>query len=117
MISHYFHAHNFLPETCGPTTAQSAIEPGTESAGLLVLSIDDLPAVCPNGSTPLWASHPRIFLDVVNEKEAMCPYCGARYQLRSGTRVHDHEFGAGGLHQHRPRRHAEPPTDHGSGRA
>jgi len=31
---------------------------------------------------PLWDSHPRVFLDVVSEGEAMCPYCGTRYRLK-----------------------------------
>lgn len=52
---------------------------------------------------PLWASHPRVFLDVVNENEAMCPYCGTRYRLRYDASVHDHQFGARNLHQHRQR--------------
>jgi len=50
---------------------------------------------------PLWASHPRVYLEVVNENEAMCPYCGTRYRLRRNTGVHDHQFGALNLHQHR----------------
>ena len=41
---------------------------------------------------PLWASHPRVYLDVVNESEAMCPYCGTRYRLKSGAHVRAHEF-------------------------
>jgi len=50
---------------------------------------------------PLWASHPRIFLGVINESEAMCPYCGTRYRLKRNTHVRNHEFGARNLHQHR----------------
>lgn len=57
--------------------------------------------MCPRAARPLWASHPRVYLEVVNENEAMCPYCGTRYRLRRDARVHDHESGARGLHQHR----------------
>jgi uncharacterized Zn-finger protein len=31
---------------------------------------------------PLWSWHPRVYLDVVHESEAMCPYCGTRYRLK-----------------------------------
>jgi len=56
---------------------------------------------------PLWASHPRIFLDVVNESEAMCLYCGTRYRLKRGAHVRDHEFDTRSLHQHHEQ-HAAP---------
>jgi hypothetical protein len=49
----------------------------------------------------LWASHPRVFLDVVNESEAMCPYCGTRYRLKRGAHVRAHEFDTRELHQDR----------------
>ncbi|MBZ0131295.1 MAG: zinc-finger domain-containing protein, partial [Rhodocyclaceae bacterium] len=28
---------------------------------------------------PLWARHPRVFLDPLKTGEADCPYCGTRY--------------------------------------
>jgi uncharacterized Zn-finger protein len=67
------------------------------------LSAKDLPAYCPNPNMPLWSTHPRVFLDVVNEQESMCPYCGTRYRLKRGAHVHDHEFGALNLHQNQDR--------------
>ncbi|HTP46399.1 MAG TPA: zinc-finger domain-containing protein [Casimicrobiaceae bacterium] len=45
----------------------------------------DLPLHCPNPAMPLWSSHPRVFLDVEAEGEAMCPYCGTRYRLSGGV--------------------------------
>lgn len=69
-------------------------------ARVIELSASELPAFCPNPSMPLWASHPRVFLDIVNESEAMCPYCGARYRLKRNTHVADHQFGTPDLHQH-----------------
>lgn len=84
-------------------------------AGVIELSADDLPAVCPHASMPLWAWHPRVFLDVVNQNEAMCRYCGTRYHLPREVRVHDHEFGARCLHQHR--RHDTRRADPRSGTA
>ena len=50
---------------------------------------------------PLWASHPRVFLDVVNESEPMCPYCGTRYRLKRGAHARAHEFDTRDLHQDR----------------
>lgn len=76
--------------------------PYAETGAMVIeLSAQDLPAFCPNPSMPLWASHPRVFLDVVNEKESMCPYCGTRYRLKRNTHVADHQFGTVNLHQHR----------------
>lgn len=40
---------------------------------VIELSASELPAFCPNPSMSLWASHPRVFLDIVNERETMCP--------------------------------------------
>jgi uncharacterized Zn-finger protein len=96
-----FYRSNFLPRTYTADKVQSPETGSPLSAELFELGAEELPAVCPNADMPLWASHPRVFLDVVNENEVMCPYCGTRYRLRAGTRVHDHQFGARSLHQHR----------------
>jgi uncharacterized Zn-finger protein len=50
----------------------------------VVVRAADLPAFCPNPLMPLWSSHPRVFLDVADTGEAMCPYCGTRYRLEGG---------------------------------
>jgi len=39
----------------------------------------DLPLHCPMPSAPLWARHPRVFLDVTKRGEMLCPYCGTRF--------------------------------------
>lgn len=39
----------------------------------------DLPLRCPLPDAPLWARHPRVFLDVLANGGAMCPYCGTHY--------------------------------------
>lgn len=54
------------------------------------LDADDLPACCPNPKMPLWSSHPKVYLDVTTTGEATCPYCGTRYKLKDGVRVHAH---------------------------
>lgn len=43
------------------------------------VTADDLPLHCPPPGAPLWAQHPRVFLDVVKEGEVVCPYCSAKY--------------------------------------
>lgn len=39
----------------------------------------DLPLACPRPDAPLWARHPRVFLDIAHSGEAVCPYCSAHY--------------------------------------
>lgn len=63
-----------------PTLDQSAV----------MLEAKDLPAFCPNPAMPVWSSHPRVFLDVVDTGEAKCPYCGTVYRLKPGSVVHGH---------------------------
>jgi uncharacterized Zn-finger protein len=60
----------------------------TEAPDLAVVEVapGDLPAFCPNPRMPLWSSHPRVFLDVAETGEALCPYCGTRYRLAGGPR-------------------------------
>ncbi len=50
----------------------------------VIVRAQDLPLHCPNPAMPLWSSHPRVFLDVVDTGEAMCPYCGTVYRLEGG---------------------------------
>ena len=38
---------------------------------------------------PLWARHPRVFLDVVKHGTALCPYCGTRFTF-TGEAPHGH---------------------------
>jgi uncharacterized Zn-finger protein len=45
----------------------------------------DLPLHCPRPGAPLWARHPRVFLDVAAKGEALCPYCGTRYVYKGAA--------------------------------
>jgi uncharacterized Zn-finger protein len=63
---------------------------GASSQPIVELNQNDLPLHCPNPAMPLWSSHPRVFLDVEDTGEAMCPYCGTRYRLRDGARKSSH---------------------------
>ncbi len=49
----------------------------------------DLPLHCPQPGAPLWARHPRVFLDVLATGEATCPYCSAQYKF-TGERPKGH---------------------------
>lgn len=42
----------------------------------------DLPLHCPLPDAPLWARHPRVFLDVAQSGEVVCPYCSAHYVFK-----------------------------------
>jgi uncharacterized Zn-finger protein len=42
----------------------------------------DLPLACPRPGAPLWARHPRVFIDVTTSGEGVCPYCGTRYRYQ-----------------------------------
>jgi uncharacterized Zn-finger protein len=43
------------------------------------VTAQDLPLACPRPGAPLWAQHPRVFLDVLTAGEVVCPYCSTRY--------------------------------------
>ncbi|MBK9395462.1 MAG: zinc-finger domain-containing protein [Uliginosibacterium sp.] len=55
----------------------------------IAVEAKDLPLHCPQADAPLWARHPRVFLDVTRDGEARCPYCGAHYVLH-GDAPHGH---------------------------
>lgn len=57
----------------------------TRDMPVVIVRAKDLPVYCPNPSMPLWSSHPRVYLDVADEGEVLCPYCGTRYRLEGGA--------------------------------
>lgn len=46
------------------------------------ITAHDLPLHCPQPDAPLWARHPRVFLDITHDGKAVCPYCSAHYVLK-----------------------------------
>ena len=56
----------------------------------VVVKPRDLPVFCPNPGMPLWSSHPRVFMDIAETGEAMCPYCGTIYRLEGGPLASGH---------------------------
>jgi uncharacterized Zn-finger protein len=57
---------------------------------IITVSAEDLPVYCPGPQSPLWSMHPRIYIEVVKNGVARCQYCGARYALREGEKLHGH---------------------------
>jgi uncharacterized Zn-finger protein len=43
---------------------------------------DELPLHCPMPAHADWNSHPRVFLPIEDNGEALCPYCGTLYRLK-----------------------------------
>ena len=63
-----------------PNASQSRlIQPNAENN--YTVTKDDLPLSCPMPGMYLWNSHPRVYLPIEETGTAMCPYCGANYQL------------------------------------
>jgi len=68
-----------------PTKAPTPTSPAsTASAPRIEVSAADLPLYCPRPDAPLWSAHPRVFLEIEENGEARCPYCGTLYALKRG---------------------------------
>ena len=39
----------------------------------------DLPVSCPPKESSSWNVHPRVFIELSDEKGSSCPYCGTNY--------------------------------------
>ena len=59
-------------------------QPGANALPIVEVTERVVPLYCPNPAMPLWSSHPRVFLEVASDGEAMCPYCGTRYVYKGG---------------------------------
>ena len=67
----------------------SATEPAARNSNShkhVEITATDLPLHCPLSSQALWDSHPRVFLPIGDDGEALCPYCGTRYVLRGSLK-------------------------------
>jgi uncharacterized Zn-finger protein len=58
---------------------------GADRSRLVEVTEKDLPLHCPPPGAPLWARHPRVFLDVVKEGSMLCPYCGTKYVYKGAA--------------------------------
>ncbi|OWT61756.1 zinc-finger domain-containing protein [Candidimonas nitroreducens] len=68
----------------------SADQPSHPEQPTIYVEAKDLPVYCPGPKAPLWSMHPRVYIEVVKTGRALCPYCGAAYQLKEGEHVHGH---------------------------
>jgi len=41
----------------------------------------DLPVRCPTPDMEIWAGHPRVYLELDDNDEARCPYCGTHFKV------------------------------------
>lgn len=57
----------------------------TDTARQVEVMEKDLPLHCPVPGAPLWSRHPRVFLDVVKQGEALCPYCGTKFVYKGAA--------------------------------
>jgi uncharacterized Zn-finger protein len=48
---------------------------------VIEVSRADLPLSCPRPEDEVWNMHPRVYLPIETDGEAVCPYCGAHYRL------------------------------------
>ena len=46
-----------------------------------LISRKDLPLSCPTREMELWNMHPRVYLPIEATRHAVCPYCGAEFEL------------------------------------
>lgn len=60
----------------------------TRSGQFVELDASDLPPCCPNRKTPVWNSHPRVYLQPNAAGEARCPYCGTEYRIDPEVLAH-----------------------------
>uniref|UniRef100_UPI0033406D8D zinc-finger domain-containing protein n=1 Tax=Castellaniella defragrans TaxID=75697 RepID=UPI0033406D8D len=64
--------------------------PKAPEQDIIYVGADDLPIHCPGPKSPLWSMHPRIYIEVAKSGVAKCQYCGARYALHEGEKLHGH---------------------------
>ena len=56
-----------------------------DKSRLVEVTEKDLPLHCPSAAAPLWARHPRVFLDVTKHGECLCPYCGTKFVYKGAV--------------------------------
>jgi len=62
-------------------TNQETVTSSSSKTSPIKVSAADLPLHCPTAASPLWSSHPHVFLPIEESGVAKCPYCGAEYEL------------------------------------
>ena len=49
---------------------------------VIKVSREQLPLSCPQPEDDLWNQHPRVYLPLAKDTEAVCPYCSTHYILQ-----------------------------------
>lgn len=49
-----------------------------------------LPLHCPLPEQAIWNAHPRVYLPIDKDGQAVCPYCGAHYVLKGDVAASGH---------------------------
>jgi len=55
----------------------------TSKHPIIKVSKGSLPVSCPQKGTPAWDMHPRVYIELTDEKGSSCPYCGTQYQMEA----------------------------------
>ena len=51
------------------------------------ITANDLPLHCPTKEMSLWNAHPRVYLPIEDNGEAVCPYCGTIFKMAEPVSV------------------------------
>ncbi|MBK5968980.1 hypothetical protein CCR91_09405 [Thiorhodovibrio winogradskyi] len=72
--------HPALPFDTDKAAPPVSTPPAPEA---IKVQASDLPLSCPRPGHALWNMHPRVYLpiDEAPDRRAVCPYCGAVYEL------------------------------------
>ncbi len=62
-------------------TTTASGEQGQQGQVIHQVSRKSLPLSCPGPDAPVWSLHPKVYLPIKKTGKAVCPYCGARYEL------------------------------------
>lgn len=72
-----------MNESVDNSSSNSAPKKPANTERLYKVTRADLPLSCPTPEMELWNSHPRVYLPIEKTGEALCPYCGALFELES----------------------------------
>jgi len=61
--------------------AEPTSKASSDARATYKVSRKDLPLSCPTPEMELWNMHPRVYLPIEQTGHAVCPYCGAEFEL------------------------------------
>ena len=60
---------------------EMSAQPSNNERKKYSVSRNELPLSCPTSEMELWNMHPRVYLAIEATGRAVCPYCGAEFEL------------------------------------